>query len=95
MRISRRLRQRPFLLAAAALSFALASAQAVRATVHDARGRVVCTLLDGPAAAGRHDLTWTGRDDAGRRVAAGVYVLRLETDLDVETRRLVFLAGAE
>ena len=30
--------------------------------------------------AGEHEITWTGRDDAGRRLSAGVYLSRVPTD---------------
>ena len=48
--------------------------------VHDLAGRVVRTLLrDDFRRADRHAVAWDGRDDAGREVAAGVYVARLVT----------------
>ena len=45
--------------------------------VYDLRGRLVRTLAHGPLEAGRHRAEWDGRDEAGRAVAAGAYVLRL------------------
>jgi flagellar hook assembly protein FlgD len=36
-------------------------------------GHRVRTLLQGSLPAGSHEVTWTGDDDAGRPVAAGVY----------------------
>jgi hypothetical protein len=48
--------------------------------VHDMRGRLVVRLLDGIVPAGRREVPWTGRDRAGRDVAAGVYFYRLQTD---------------
>ena len=45
--------------------------------IHDAGGRLVRTLADGPRGAGRHSIRWDGRDAAGRPVAAGVYFARL------------------
>lgn len=49
-----------------------------RLDVYDARGRLVRQLGRGPLAAGRHEATWDGRDDAGAAVGAGVYLYRLE-----------------
>ncbi|MBK8167717.1 MAG: T9SS type A sorting domain-containing protein [bacterium] len=46
--------------------------------VYDPRGRLVRQLGRGPLAAGRHEATWDGRDDAGAPVGAGVYLYRLE-----------------
>lgn len=48
-----------------------------RLTIHDVAGRVVRTLDPGPLPAGTHDVRWDGRDEAGARVAPGVYLARL------------------
>lgn len=47
--------------------------------VFDLRGRTVRTLFRGYHAAGSDSADWDGRTDAGRTVAAGVYVVRLES----------------
>lgn len=49
-----------------------------RLDVYDPRGRLVRRLGGGTLAAGRHETTWDGRDDAGAAVGAGVYLYRLE-----------------
>jgi hypothetical protein len=59
--------------------------------VYDVAGRQLARVADATFAAGRHELTWDGRDDAGRRVAAGVYLLRLEAGSVASTRRVVRL----
>ena len=46
-----------------------------RLTVYATDGRAVRTLMP-TAAAGRDTFVWDGRDDAGRRVASGVYLCR-------------------
>ncbi|MBD3219739.1 T9SS type A sorting domain-containing protein [bacterium] len=55
--------------------------------VHDVRGRLVRTLHEGSLPAGRHQLDWDGRDDAGHALGSGVYLLRLEGDGATRTRR--------
>ena len=62
----------------AGLSFALPAAGPARLVMHDVVGRRVRTLHDGPAPAGRSDVSWDGRDESGRMVAAGVYFAKLE-----------------
>jgi hypothetical protein len=37
----------------------------------------VATLVDGPKSSGHHTFSLDLKDDAGRRVANGVYILRL------------------
>jgi hypothetical protein len=59
--------------------------------VFDLQGRLVRTLSGGERLAGRHTLTWDGRDAAGRKVAAGVYFVRLQTAQVTEARKLTRL----
>ncbi|UCG43072.1 MAG: T9SS type A sorting domain-containing protein, partial [candidate division WOR-3 bacterium] len=47
--------------------------------VFDASGRVVRTLISGRRAAGTYTTTWNGKDDAGRKLARGIYFVRLKT----------------
>jgi len=72
-----------------ATRFALVRRARVRAAVVDVRGAVVATLLDATLAPGTHSLRWDGHDTAGRRAAAGVYFLRLESDGRTSSRKLV------
>ena len=71
--------------------FELASQQRVHVSVHDAAGKRVRTLDMGTYTAGQHELTWDGRDDAGRGLASGTYLLRLETRDAVESRKLTLV----
>ncbi len=45
--------------------------------VYDMRGQLVRTLATGPQPAGRHEVTWNGRDTNGRLMPSGAYVARL------------------
>jgi hypothetical protein len=75
----------------ATLSFSLPHAGRAALAVYDVAGRQLARVADATFSAGRHELTWDGRDDAGRRVAAGVYLLRLEAGSVASTRRVVRL----
>lgn len=57
--------------------FELHHAGEVRLEILDLRGRRLRTLLDGVRPAGVNEVTWDGRDAAGRPLPAGVYVYRL------------------
>ena len=73
------------------IAFRLAESGPATLTVYDARGRTVRVLVDGDAMpAGRHEVTWDGRDDEGRGVAGGVYFYALRAD-DVTLRRSMVL----
>ncbi|MFO7609239.1 MAG: M1 family aminopeptidase [Candidatus Krumholzibacteriia bacterium] len=56
-----------------------AAAGPVRLEIHDLAGRRVRTLVDELRTAGTHAAAWDGRDQGGRRTAAGTYVVRLVT----------------
>ena len=58
-------------------------------SVFDVRGRKVCDLVSGQQAAGRHSVTWTGRDDRGQSVAAGVYFARVTSSDGTRTAKMV------
>jgi hypothetical protein len=75
----------------ATLRLALPRAARVTLAVLDAQGRRVRTLLAGAQPAGEHAITWDGRDDGGRRVADGIYVVRLACEGRVITRRVAAL----
>jgi hypothetical protein len=68
-----------------------AAAGPVRVEVIDVTGRRLATVADGQAPAGRNHYSWDGLDSAGRRVAAGVYLLRVTADGAVSSRKVVRL----
>jgi flagellar hook assembly protein FlgD len=61
------------------ISYGLPVASEVGLAVFDAAGRHVRTLVKGGQRAGRYSVLWNGRDDSGRRLANGVYFVRLKT----------------
>ena len=63
--------------AGASLRFDLPRDGDVRLRICDAGGRRVRALAYDAMRAGRHGIVWDGRDDAGRRVASGIYWIRL------------------
>ena len=62
-------------------------AATVSLRVHDVLGRRVRQVWQGPLGAGQHRFVWDGRDEAGKAVAAGVYVYRVEMDGRVEAKK--------
>ena len=65
----------------------LAKDAAVSLRVHDVLGRRVRQVWQGPLEAGSHRFVWDGRDEAGKAVAAGVYIYRVEMDGRVEAKK--------
>jgi hypothetical protein len=74
------------------VSFELPRSATVSLAVYAASGRLVTRLVEGEGlAAGAHTFTWDGRAHDGQRVAAGVYLFRLETGERIELRRGVLV----
>jgi flagellar hook assembly protein FlgD len=71
------------------IAYTLAEAGVVRLTVVDVAGRVRVVLAGGARAAGRHTTRWDGRDGGGHALPAGVYLVRLEVDSRVTSRKFV------
>lgn len=57
----------------------------------DIRGRVLRSLWSGVLPAGKRDLLWDGRDDAGRGVPSGVYWARLRQGGAARTDRMTLV----
>jgi hypothetical protein len=77
--------------ASSAVEFEIRHESRVRVVVLDLRGRLVAVLGDASFPAGRHRVTWTGLDQANRRVVPGAYWCRIETAHDSAARRLLVL----
>ena len=76
---------------ATTIRFDLPQAGDVRLNVYDIAGRRVRTLVSESSPAGSRSATWNGVNDAGHRVSAGVYILRLESAGGREHRRVLVL----
>ncbi len=59
--------------------------------VLDAAGNPVVRLAEGVYDGGRHAVRWRGCDEAGRRVAPGIYTVRMNAGGKVRTRVLPVL----
>jgi hypothetical protein len=70
------------------IRFSVDRRQPVRLDIYDAAGRRVRALWAGVADPGTHSRLWNGLDDGGRGVASGSYVVRLESEGTVRSRKL-------
>lgn len=73
------------------IRFEMPSRANVDLAVYDVAGRLVASLIDGPAGPGRIEYGWRGRAASGEPVPGGVYFLRLRTVDAVLTRKIVVL----
>jgi hypothetical protein len=73
----------------ATIEFGLKQTGPVTLAIYDVSGRKVRTLVQGTLGPGVHVRPWDGRDDAGRDVAAGIYLVKLAARDKVFTEKLV------
>ncbi len=63
----------------------------VAARVYNASGRLVSTLFEGRLHGGSERLTWDGTDGTGERVASGVYFVRLQSEGESRSSKVVLI----
>jgi ligand-binding sensor domain-containing protein len=78
------------------ISFDLAKDGLVTLKIYDITGRLLRVLVQEQKLASAHSILWDGLDDAGQKVAAGVYFYRIEFvdaegDRAVKTRKMSIL----
>jgi uncharacterized delta-60 repeat protein len=59
------------------IAYEMPVAGKVQVAIFNTSGRLVRILLDGQREAGFHSLRFDGRDDTGRRLASGIYLVRV------------------
>ncbi len=60
-----------------AISYQLSAFSDVELAIYNLLGQKVRTMVRGRQPAGRYEVKWDGRDEAGREVSSGVYIYRL------------------
>jgi len=73
------------------IEFELKSAGPVKLFLYDLTGRRVSVLADGRREAGKHTVTWEGKDASGRSVSGGLYIVRIEAGNFKQTKKLLLL----
>lgn len=73
------------------MSFMLPANVYAEMKIYDVKGRLVKTLLGKTMEAGRHTLTWEGKDNRGLSVPSGIYFCKLTAGNDSETRKIIVI----
>jgi flagellar hook assembly protein FlgD len=73
------------------LRFRLAQSQRVELSLFDLAGRRVARIADGVLDAGDHTYRWSRTDDAGHKVAAGIYRARLKAGTQEQSLSVVLI----
>jgi hypothetical protein len=72
----------------ASIRFEMRAGTLVDLAIYDVSGRRVSTIAAAEIGSGMGIASWTGLDEANRRLAPGVYLLRLDAGDHVETKRV-------
>jgi len=73
------------------IKFGLPRSSHVEIEVYNIAGQRIKTLVNANLEAGYHSVYWNGRNDAGQRVANGVYVYRMNSGSFQATKKLLIL----
>ena len=73
---------------AATISFSLQQAQKVSLQVFDMSGKLINKLAEETMQPGHHQVTWNATDNNKSAVAAGIYLLKLQTGNNIETKKI-------
>jgi hypothetical protein len=73
------------------IAFTLAQAGHATLRIYSVDGKRVRTLFDSKGVEGPNSVVWDGRSDAGRMMATGVYLYRLVTADETQTRKMLLV----
>ena len=73
------------------IAFDLPTPGNVKLIIYNMAGHAVRTLINSSYHAGRHRLTWDARDDAGRKVASGIYIYKLVTPKTTISKKMILM----
>ncbi len=73
------------------INYSLPERSVVRLNIYNILGRIVTTLVDEDQPAGKYQIIWNGKNNAGGQAATGVYFYRLEADDFRESKKMILL----
>ena len=73
------------------IEYGVPRSMAVDIAIYNTAGQRVSTLVAGVKAPGFYKINWSGMDDLGRRLAEGVYFVRMTTDELTDTKKVIFI----
>ncbi len=73
------------------IGYQLNSGSNLKLTIYNLLGRNVKTLIDSFQNGGEHSIVWDGTDDFNNQVSSGVYLISLETNRNILTKKMILL----
>lgn len=74
-----------------AISYQLSAISEVELSVYSLLGQKVKTLVNKELPPGEYEVQWDGRDSNGHQAASGIYLYRLQSGDQVQTKKMVLL----
>lgn len=75
------------------ISYNLSKQLSVSISIYNILGQEVRAFTVGRQEAGAHGIRWDGRDNAGKRIAPGIYFCRLQTNDGRQVKKMLFGMG--
>jgi flagellar hook capping protein FlgD len=75
----------------ATISFSLTESKNVSIKIFDLSGRSITTIAGGQLQPGDHQFIWNGKNEKGKDLNTGIYFLRIETEDQIETRKIIMV----
>ena len=73
------------------ISYSVKEPGKVRLEVYNIKGQLVKTLVDEEQTTGRYKLVFNAKDDRGRSIASGVYMLRMVAPGYLKTTKMILM----
>ncbi|MFH1195137.1 MAG: FlgD immunoglobulin-like domain containing protein [bacterium] len=73
------------------IEFNLPANETVKLVIYNVLGQKVKTLINNDMKAGSYKTVWNGRDDFGKQVASGIYMISLESNSFRATKKMTLL----
>jgi len=73
------------------IRFNIPTTSPVTLTVYNILGQKIRTLQNGKLSSGTHEIRWDGKDQYGRTVGAGFYIYQIQSNKQIQTKKMLFL----
>ena len=73
------------------IEFNLRESSKSKMNIYNLKGQKIKELLDETLSAGNHQVYWNGRDENNQTVSSGIYFVRLVTDKEMKTRKILMM----
>ena len=73
------------------INYRLPEVSYIRLAVYNLLGQEIRMLVEDTIEAGYHSISWNGRDNSGRSVGSGIYIIRLQAEGSVQVRKTVLM----